>query len=363
MAKEQVDCIVLYNVDRRLGGAIKYFTDIPIGCYPASVLFPIEGGMTYIGHGAHGRNAIFPYAARGVDNNIAVPGMPVMRYTDYDIAIEEVKIIREKGYKKVGLFRMNMISAALYKYLVENLPDVEFLDVSDMIDEIKAIKSVEELELLKSVVYLHDFLLAAVPCFLRPGRTEREIVDDIQCAAMRMGASNLNVLCGSDPFKPVLTQYFFQNRRVNKGDMFQCLIEVDGPSGYWGEIGRVWGLGEPPEVMQKAFSDSAELQRHIGSLAKPGVKAADLLAELNRCLADRGYEPETRLYAHGQGYDMVERPSFVEKEDMVLKENMFLAIHPTCANEKTSAYCCDNYLVTRDGGKRLNKSSQELIVV
>ena len=363
MSKQQIDCIVLYNVDRRLGGAMKYYTDLPIGSYPASALFPIEGGMTYIGHGPAGAKAVFPYAARGVEYNIAVPMMPVMGYTDNDIGVEEVRIIKEKGYKKIGWYRLNTIPAALYNYLTENLPECEFVACSQMIDDIKAIKSEKELEILKTVVDTHDFLLAAVPSMLRPGRTEREITDEIQYLAMKMGASNLNVLVGSDTYKPVLTQYFFQNRTLQKGDLFQCLIEVDGPSGYWGEIGRVFALGEPPAVSKKAFYDAAELQLHIGSLCKPGVKAVDMLVELNRCLEERGYFKENRLYAHGQGYDMVERPSFVEREDMEFKENMFVAIHPTCANEKTSAYCCDNYVITKDGGLRLNRSNQELIVL
>ena len=363
MAAEKIDCIVLYNVDRRLGGAIKYYLDLPNGSYPASALLPIEGGLTYIAHGPKGSPGVAPYAARGCEYNIAVPMMPVMSYTDDYVGIEEVRIIKEKGYKKVGIFRMNMITAALYNYLVKHLPDVEFVDCSEMVDRIKAVKSDLELKILKTVVELHDRLLGLVPTLLRPGRTEREIADDIQYAGMRMAAANFNVLCGSGPTKPSLNQYFFQNRVLQKGDQFQCLIEVDGPSGYWGEVGRIWSLGEPAPVVVQANKDAYELQQLIGALSKPGVKGCELLAELNRGLAKRGYYPENRLFAHGQGYDMVERPSFVPEERMELEENMFLAIHPTCANAETSAYCCDNYVVKKDGGVRLNTTSQEIVVV
>ena len=42
----------------------------------------------------------------------------------------------------------------------------------------------------------------------------------------------------------------------------------------------------------------------------------------------RGLPPELRLYAHGQGYDMVERPLIRDDETMPLEAGMCLAVHP-----------------------------------
>ena len=41
-----------------------------------------------------------------------------------------------------------------------------------------------------------------------------------------------------------------------------------------------------------------------------------------------GFEPEIRLYAHSQGYDMVERPMIRADETMPIEENMNFAVHP-----------------------------------
>ena len=49
-----------------------------------------------------------------------------------------------------------------------------------------------------------------------------------------------------------------------------------------------------------------------------------MLEIYNNKLVSYGLQPETRLFAHGQGYDLVERPAFFKGETMKVKENMFL---------------------------------------
>ena len=63
----------------------------------------------------------------------------------------------------------------------------------------------------------------------------------------------------------------------------------------------------------------------------------------------RGLPPESRLYSHGQGYDMVERPLIRDDETMSLTENMNIVVHPSFADDSVFAVICDNYLITADG--------------
>jgi len=63
----------------------------------------------------------------------------------------------------------------------------------------------------------------------------------------------------------------------------------------------------------------------------------------------RGLPAETRLYAHGQGVEMVERPLIRHDEPMPLAADMCLAVHPGYDDGEVFAVICDNYLVTDDG--------------
>lgn len=106
-----------------------------------------------------------------------------------------------------------------------------------------------------------------------------------------------------------------------------------------------------------------EAQKRVAKLLKPGAKPGDILKANNDFLISKGYQPEGRLFAHGQGYDLVERPAMRPEENMVLKAGMNIAVHPIAFNDKAYAFCCDNYLIKEDGAERLHKTPQEIFVI
>ncbi|MDE8345783.1 MAG: M24 family metallopeptidase, partial [Acidocella sp.] len=92
-----------------------------------------------------------------------------------------------------------------------------------------------------------------------------------------------------------------------------------------------------------------EAQTHTLSLIKPGASCAEIAARHDAYMQSRGLPIERRLYAHGQGYDMVERPMIRHDETMHLAPDMCLAVHPGFETENLFAVICDNYLVTATG--------------
>ena len=78
----------------------------------------------------------------------------------------------------------------------------------------------------------------------------------------------------------------------------------------------------------------------------------------------RGLPPETRLYAHGQGYDMVERPLIRADESMCFEEGMCLAVHPGYETPEIFAVICDNYMVGAQGpGDCLHKPEKKVFEI
>jgi hypothetical protein len=53
------------------------------------------------------------------------------------------------------------------------------------------------------------------------------------------------------------------------------------------------------------------------------------------------------------------------EEDMTVKANMNITIHPMAINANGSAYvfCCDNFIVTDSGTIRIHKTPREIFVV
>lgn len=115
--------------------------------------------------------------------------------------------------------------------------------------------------------------------------------------------------------------------------------------------------------MRKAWEDAVCLENDLAAMCLPGAKPGDIFLEGNRRLAQQGYMKEGHFYGHGQGYDIVSRPVFCEEETMVLKENMYFSMHPRCKNKDAAAICVDNFVVTKEGGRRMSRIPQELICI
>ncbi|MDX2478928.1 MAG: hypothetical protein QNK24_01175, partial [Desulfuromusa sp.] len=81
-------------------------------------------------------------------------------------------------------------------------------------------------------------------------------------------------------------------------------------------------------------------------------------------LVQRGYKPELRLYAHGMGYDLVERPCFLDDETMTIQASSNMVVHPGAVTDTVWTTVCDNYIVGPDGpGDCIHKTPKEIIVV
>ena len=107
-----------------------------------------------------------------------------------------------------------------------------------------------------------------------------------------------------------------------------------------------------------------EAQKFTLDLIKPGAEPMEILKANNEWMVSRGYAPETRLYAHGQGYDLVERPSFQVGEMMKIQAGMNVAAHPTVSSKLGTGKLCDNYIVTETGlTECLHKFPPEITVV
>lgn len=361
MERKGVDCLLLTAFNNAQGSAVRYFADwiaLDPGAY---VMLPQKGGLTIWNSGGKGKPPVPPYAARGYEQSIGFPYFPAFPFTNDIIPMELVRYIKERDFRVVGLYRHMLIPYPIMDAL--RACGCEFVDMDEEIDLLQAIKSPEEVDEFRRMAALHDQLYSACWDFVRPGRTEHEIAADIKKCALDHSCEELNIMIGAGSPIGKHKPYFLQNHRVEAGDAVDLLVEVTGPGGFFSEVSRMWSLGKPSERLVRAFDDAMEIQEHLASMAKPGMPASEIAEELFRFQDAHGYERENRLFAHGQGYDVVMRPCCMSQETMCLQENMVLSIHPALANKSIFAMVTDTFLITQNGGVRLNKTPRTLHVV
>jgi len=362
-----VSCLLMQNDNQYLGGYVRYFLGLPAQQgYPLTVIFPVDDEMTTISQGG----AILPFAppawaTRGVKERIGLPFFRSVCFTNHMDAEAAVKVLQKRGDQRVGIVGMGAMGATFYTYLQAHLPGVELAEFSDTVDRIKAVKSEDEMVAIRRTVANQDSVMAAIPSLLHPGRYEYEVRDDIIHLLSDLGSEEQLIMMSSAPpgTRAGHLYPFYQNRRIEAGDQVMIMLEPNGPGGFYGECGRTWVLGEPPKELLKVWAVAVEAQHRTANLSRPGANPVVILDALNQFLNERGYAPETRLFAHGQGYDLVERPAYRPGETMALQANMVLAIHPTAFTDTAYGYCCDNYLVGEKSTQRMHKTAQEVIVV
>ncbi len=154
------------------------------------------------------------------------------------------------------------------------------------------------------------------------------------------------------------------NRQLKYGDQVGILVEASGSAGFWTHIYRIICIGKMTEELQQCFEIAKALQSLAAGMLKPDADPIDIIEAANEFLRSRGYPEETRLFAHGQGYDCVERPSFQPGETMKIKAGMNIGIHPWIVSEKACGRICDNYIVKETGAAEcLSRTPQEVFVV
>ncbi len=369
MREHKIDYLVMRNDEEFLGGYVRWFSDFPAReSYPFTVIFPVDDEMTTIACGNLPPSDYFPprWAARGIKQRLGAPYFPSMHYTATMDAELAVGVLKEKKGATIGLVGRTSIPITFHEYLVQHLPGCTFVDATDSIDRLKVIKSPEEIELIKNTARLQDEAMEHVRKSIRPGRRDFEIFAEAQYAMAIRGSSRQLVLVGSNPKGVVIRWqvHHFQNRMIKEGDQVNILIETNGPGGFYTEIGRVFSLGKPAQALQDAMGTAIEAQALSLSLLKPGANPKDLWDANNAFLQKRGYLPEKRLYAHGQGYDLVERPAIRYDETMKIQAGMNLTVHPWAINDSAWSVVTDNYLVTETGVSAcLHKTQKEVIVI
>ena len=372
MDEQGVDVLLSVSASDMVGGHVRYLLDTPsAGSYPTTLIFPRDDYMTIVVHGSYrGDKAVEPQtdgALRGVKRILTTPAFLSVDYTKaYEAELVD-RALAPYAHARIGIIAAGQIPFPMMDYLRRNsLANAKFVDASDLLDRIKAVKSDEELTLIRRVAALQDEAVAIAFDAIEPGMEERQ-VSEIANQHMRIHGSAQGILMsGSGPVGTPsgIRVPFMQGRRIEAGDQYHMLLEVNGIEGFYTELGRSCVLGKISEKMIEEFELVLEARQVTLDMLRPGVACKDIWEAHNSFMRERGLAEEKRVYSHSQGYDLVERPLIRWDEDMILAENMVLAVHPMIATPTSYTWICDNFLVRADGPpERLHGFAERIVEI
>jgi len=340
-------------------GYAKWLSNRPIRG-AAIVAFPIEGDIYFATHGDMVHHK--PIDSYGV-KHIVSPAQPnLLVNTQAPVLLE---LVKSTNPRKIGFLGLGFISASTYNTFVNGLPKTEFVDATELIVPIKAVKSEEELTFMKRSAEMHDMAVEVIKKTIKPGISANDVLEEVRHAMCIAGSEYQNLRAGSAPPGTICKYVGPGDRKMKYGDQFAMLIECSDQEGYFSEMMPIVCIGKVPEDLKKVFDDVIEAQKLLIEMAKPGIHPMDMLKVTDQFMIKKGYPPEARLAGHCQGVDVVERPALSPLGETVrLQANMVISLHPTTHGDKAWGFpISQSFLITDDGPIKMQKTPQEIIIV
>src|SRR5262245_48469541 len=339
-----------------------------------AAVFPLDGEVTAIATSAHPRWPTVQEWTRDVRE---------ARRNYGRVIVERLKELNvDRG--RIGITGLGDVEGTrtpegtifygTWKQIREAFPNAELVDATKILDEVRYVKSQEEIDVLAKSMEINELAIQAEIEAAKVGVKDWEVWAAVHYAMTRNG-SELPVHCfwvsGKNP-KRTLTRPSM--RLLERGDVIINEIEASW-IGY-----RAQGV-QPVfvEVVNPVQTELIKVQREIFNRVleklKPGTTVGQL-AELTKRAAESaapksGPAADARgdLTMHGRGAGddgpiITPHAKSPKQLGVAMRENMVFICKPA-AISADGEYTCqwgDTVVVTKTGGRRLGKRSHELAV-
>lgn len=263
----------------------------------------------------------------------------------------------ELGFEQRISFEINT-----YEGLKKILPEVKFVDASDLIWSQRLIKSKKEIECLRracqATSYAHDHTFPEV----KEGMTEREISQKVQKHMLDGGAEYpgfVIITSGKQHYGRISKTS--TDRKLENRDMLWLDLGARY-NGYWSDFCRAGIVGELTEENIKLQDKIHEITMEASKSMKPGVPIADVARECARLMEAAGFEAtfDCGRMGHGMGLSSTEPPSVTIYDETILQEGMIINLEPGVVNDNGVFDLEENFVITKDGCECLSGGSRKL---
>ena len=263
---------------------------------------------------------------------------------------------------KVGIIprRLRMLEMG---YLQDAVPEVNFISGQHIINLLRMIKGVHELELMEEAVRIAECALAATLPGIKPGVTEKEIASKLVGRLLHSGSDP------ELPFFPIVAfgpnsanpHAFPTNRELKSGE----LVLIDwgaNVNGYYSDITRTFAMGDVNPELEKIAEFVRKANAAGRAAVKPGVKTNQVDAAARKVIEDAGYGKYfIHRTGHGLGREGHEEPHISQFDETILEPGMTFTIEPGIyLPNRGGVRIEDNVVVTEDGSRSLTNLPRDL---
>lgn len=325
------------------------------------------------------RADLFYFSGTGQNAHLLIPssGVPVLLVKkNFDRAVKEsrlsqievlssMKALPDKirsifgQPKKIGM-ELDVIPANLFISYRKMLPEIEIIDISRLIREVRMIKSAFERENLKRTAQMNDQMFGKVSDYLKIGISEVEFAGHLEAfyrrrghqGAIRMRGFNQELFYGHlmSGINLAMPSFFDGptggsgvNPSYPQGAGYKIIAEnepvmvdyVGVLNGYIIDQARIFVFNSLSDKLVHAYETALKIKNFVIGSAKSGVICSELYDHANDIAKDNGFEDyfmgygeKIKFVGHGVGLELDEFPVIAKGFDMPLEKGMVFALEP-----------------------------------
>jgi Xaa-Pro aminopeptidase len=337
---------------------VQYFSNFLV-TREAMLVFPGEGEPT-----------LFVQYYNHVPNARRVASIKDIRWGGTDIAAATAGNLQERGLAGSRIGIMGTIPFKHYETIKQELPRAAFLDFTPQMQQIRLIKSDEEIAFLRQGAEFSDMAIEALEREVRPGISEHELAAIVEEAYLGLGGkTHIHYMATTPMHNPTVCVPAQQqsNRVIEKGDVLITEISAHY-HGYPGQILRPFAIGAAPTPeYRRMYEVAAAIYYRIASAIRDGT-SIDAVLDAGDYIHAAGFTIyDDLLHGFGGGYLppilRTRRTSAKPPQPFIFRENMTVVIQPNVitVDERMGLQVGQLVRVTKDGVESLHRYPMRFI--
>ena len=297
---------------------------------------------------------------------------------------------------RVGL-EMDVLPVNRYFALCRDFVEANFLDVSQLIREVRAVKSEYEILQIRKAAEILNQVMREAQRSIHLGMTELEVDASLGSLARRLGHQGrlrmrgynqemfyAHVFCGKTGAIPSFLRGplggLGTTPAIAQGASFNTIAENEpliidfgvGINGYVTDMTRTFVIGKLSEELKQAYSFVKDVKDFMEHWVRPGRRCSLLHKEVIQLAHQRGYQDYFMGYrghqmpfvGHGIGLEIDEYPLIGAGFRKEFQNNMVFAFEPKLVFPDVGAVGVeDDYRVTETGIERLTTYDDQVLTI
>jgi Xaa-Pro dipeptidase len=280
----------------------------------------------------------------------------IRTYTEFsDNPIDSlVSALKSAGLNKgrIGI-DLDYLPANSYFRLIELLPEVDFVDTTETIAKVRAVKSEGEIAKLEKITkQTHKAILDGMAAS-KLGDTEADMARKIANNIINFGADGIKFVAFASGERTGLVHGTPSEEVVpRKGDVIR--LDVGGAYGAWSsDLARTYSAGDPTNMQKNCYAALVEIEEATIDMIKPGVLAEDIFFFCRDEFARKKIDFRMPHIGHSFGVEIHENPMMRPGDKTPIQAGMVLNIEPMVRDENGATYHTEDLLVVTETGHRL----------